>query len=414
MGNVFDGVNINKLNGLLGESAPGDDNVAILIYVVPTADLPAGVVHNTPYELLQPQDAIDLGFTAAHDANENIYCLGTINEFFSYAPNAVLWLIPVAAASPSVILGLDGVKAAIRIADKAKGIAIANTAMNAFDFGEEDEPEGVQAIVNEFADEHRLIDFVLLQGNNGPGSTTYEYGDLDDLRTLNAPNVSVCIGQDPFVAAQNAVYAKQADIGSALGMLMARNVSENLGSVQIVSPPNAYRADSNYTLTRGNRWKKAQLSNGVKMETISPTRQTELTNKGYLFVGSYAGYSGCFFNGAPTCVAATSDYNSIENNRTWNKAARLLRLALLPKVRGKVKKDPNTGFIKSTTIGSWVGLCNKALTTMVNADEISGFSVNIASNQIPNANTPVQVKASVVKDGIVHEFSVDLGLANNV
>ncbi|MFA9212480.1 MAG: DUF2586 family protein [Candidatus Methylacidiphilales bacterium] len=413
MGNIFDGVNVNKLNGNLGNIAPSDENEAILIYVVPNGDLPAGVAYNTSCELLQPQDAIDLGFTAAHDANNNFYCLGTIQEFFDYNPNGVLHLIPVASGDTiSEILALASVKAAIRTASKAKGIAIANSAETAVDL--ENEVEPVQAVIAAFAAEHRLIDFILLQGNNGTGGDVWAYGDLPDLRAKNAPNVCISIGQDPYVAVQDAAYRKQADIGTVLGNIMVRNVSENLGSVQIVSPPDAYKANPNYTLTRGNRWKAAQLANGIKMETLSPTVQTAISNKGYIFAGKYEGYDGLFFNDSPTCVAATSDYSSVENNRTWNKAARLIRLALLPKVKGKVKKDPATGFIKSTTIGNWVGLCNKALNTMVTADEISGFSVNIPSNQIPNASTPVVVKASIVKDGIVFEFSVDLGLVNNI
>ena len=411
MSNVFDGVNVNKLNGLLGESAPGTDNVCILIYAIAGAKLPAGVSHNTAYELLQPEDAIALGFTAAHDANESIYALGTIQETFSYAPNCVINLIPVnTGASPDTILGLDAVKAAIRTAADAKGIAIGGTAETAVELATK--VELVQAVVNAFAAEHRRIDFVLLQGNNKTGDDAWEIADLVDLRTKNAPNVSVSIAQDPFVAQLDPAYALQADIGCTLGMIMARKVNENLGSVDIINKPDAYKADQNYTLTRGDRWKAAQLSNGVKLTEVSPVTQTAITNKGYIFAGSYEGYAGKYFNDSPTCVAATSDYNRIENNRTWNKAARLLRSVLIPKVKGVVKKNPSTGFIKSTTIAQWMGLCNKALNSMLLADEISGFEVNIPANQIPSATTPVKVKAMVVKDGIAHSFDIDLGLTN--
>lgn len=413
MAEIFDGVNINKLNGQLGNTNPTDDNVAILIAVVPTADLPGDVDHNTAYELRQPQDAIDLGFTAANDANNNTFVLGTIKDFFDYAPDAILWLITVNSGSaPSAILATEAVKAAIRVASNAKGIAIYGTVETAVELATD--VEDVQAEIAAFATEKRLIDFVLLQGNNGAGEDAWVKADLVDLRTKNAPNVSVSLAQDPFIADQDAVYAKQADIGCTLGMLMVRKVNENLGSVDILLKPSAYKADANYTLTRGDRWLAAQLSNGVKMETLSPADQTAITNKGYIFVGSYSGYPGMYFNDGPTAVEAASDYNCIENNRTWNKAARLIRLALLPKVKGTVKKDPNTGFIKSSVVGSWIGLCNKALDRMVVADEISGYQVFISSNQLPSKTTPVAVKAKIVKDGIAHTFEVDLGLADKI
>jgi hypothetical protein len=408
MADVFDGVNINKLNGQLGESSPSDDNVVIMTYSIATLDLPAGIAHNTAYQLRQPQDAITLGFTAAYDANEHLYVLGTISEVFAYAPGVVVWLIPVITGKkPSEILALAGVKAAIRVAASAKGIAICGTAETAVELFAD--VEAVQAQIAAFAAEHRLIDFVLVQGNNGVAEDSWAIADLEDMREKVAPNVSVSIGQDPFVATQDAAYAKQADMGCTLGMIMVRKVNENLGSVNILVKPDAYKANPNYTLSRANRWQAANLANGVSVSTLTAADQTALTNKGYIFAGQYSGYAGFFFNDSPTCVEATSDYNRIENNRTWNKAARLIRLALMPQVKGVVKKDPTTGFIKSTVIGGWIGLCNKALETMKSADEISGYAVSIAANQIPNAQTPLKVKAQVTKDGIVHSFEVDLG-----
>lgn len=410
---TFDGVVTNKLNGLLNESAPGEDNVALLIYAVPTADLPAGWAHNVKKELLQPQDAIDLGWTESHDANESLWVLGAIKEVFSYAPQSVLHLVTVNTGSlPSAILATDAIKGQIRAASKVKVIAIAGTGHTPVELAAD--AEDVQTEINTFATEHRLIDAVLLQGNDKAAPDDWDIADLVDLTTLNAPNVSITIAQDPYVAALDAAYAKQADIGSALGMLMVRRVNENLGSVDIVSKPREYKADENYTLSRGQRWKNAQFSNGDKVENISMTTQTAITNKGYIFVGSYAGYNGLYFNDSRTAVAATSDYNRIENNRTWNKASRLIRKALMPRVKGIVKKVPATGNIRPSVISGWTGLCNKALDEMVKADEISGYEVTISPNQTPSSTSPVQVKALVVKDGISHSFSVDLGLTNSI
>lgn len=413
MAETFDGVNVAKLNGLLGETAPGEDNIVALIYGVDGEYLPGTAQLYQAYELLQPQDATDLGCTASYDANNSVYLLGSIKDFFSYAPNARLYLVLVDVneeMAPSTLMAFAPVQAAIRSMPKVKGISFAGVDSDAANLGTE--VELVQAQINAFADEHRLIDFVLIQGNKG--SSAYVTGNLPDLRTKNAPQVSVSIAQDPYIAAQDAAYAKQADIGSVLGMLAVRKVNENLGSVDIVNKPNAYKADPNYTLTRANRWADAKLSNGTYISTLSATTKTAITNKGYIFVGNYEGYDGMFFNDSPTCVTATSDYNRIENNRTWNKAARLIRQALLPRVKGVVKKNPTTGFIKNSTIGGWIGAANRALQTMVTAEEISGYKVTIAANQIPNASTPVKVRAEVVKDGIVHAFDVELGLTNNV
>lgn len=415
MANTFDGVNITKLNGNLNEGAGNEDNVNILIAVIPAADLPAGVVHNSVHELKQVQDAEDLGFTAAWDANESLWVHGTITEYFDYAPEAVLFLIPVAdGALPSAILALDAVKASIRVAanKNAHGIAIWGTAETPVELAADSET--VQTQINNLAAEHIRIDYVLLQGNDKVAPDDWDIADLVDMRTKNAPNVSICIGQDPYVAALDAAYAAQADIGSALGMLAARRVNENLGSIDIANKPRQYRGAGNYTLTRDKRWVDAQLSNGDKISAQTAVTLTAITDKGYIFAGRYAGYGGFYFNDAPTSVAATDDYNRIEKNRVFNKAARLVRRALLPYVKGVVKKDPTTGYIRSTTISNWKTVGEKALETMLVADEISGYAMSIDPKQLPSASSPVQVNIQVVMDGIAHSFDVNLGLANQI
>lgn len=139
-----------------------------------------------------------------------------------------------------------------------------------------------------------------------------------------------------------------------------------------------------------------------------------MNDKGYIYAASYEGYAGVYFQNSPTATAKTSDYAYIENNRVWNKAARIIRQALIPVVKGTVKKDPQTGFIRSTTISYWEGLVNKALENMIIDDEISGFDFYINPKQIVNDESPVTGKAQIVADGIVHEFEIDLGLTNQI
>jgi len=63
-----------------------------------------------------------------------------------------------------------------------------------------------------------------------------------------------------------------------------------------------------------------------------------IVDKGYIIAGSYPGYSGVFFSGSATCVEKASDYAYSENNRVRNKAARLIRLTMMPEIIDIVKK----------------------------------------------------------------------------
>lgn len=407
----FEGVKINKLNGGLGGSNGTADNVFALLVGIALASLPVGVVHHQAYELTQPSDATALGIDAAYDANQAVLLRYAIEEFFRLAPDARLHLILAPVAAPSVMLASAGVKAALREADEVKGIGIISAlevAALAADL------EAVQATVEAFRLEHRLIDFVICAGR---GSVVpLAINAYPNLRDLAAPNVSMCIAQDPAIAELDAAYAKHAAIGAALGMLAVRTVGENLGSVNIERKPSAKRGNADYPLSDPGtgRWLAATLSDGTKVSGLSSIDKKNLTTKGYIFAGSFEGYDGVFFNSSPTAVELSSDYAYVERNRVWNKAARAIRTVLIPEVKGKVKKDPSTGYIESTTVSRWAGLINRVLEAMQAADEISGFSVYINPQQVLSESSPLMVQAQVVADDIVHEFEVDLGLTKQV
>ncbi|MCZ2393413.1 MAG: DUF2586 domain-containing protein [Chitinophagales bacterium] len=410
----FEGVNIAKLNGGLGNRNPSTDGVMMLLYVVKLADLPGVTQHYKAIEMKQPKDAEDAGFDVALDANKKILAYHAVREFFRNAPNGTLHFVPVPnALDPQEIMEKAEVKTVIRSLPEAKGIAIGGTDEDIDDLIDLVNP--IQAVINQFATEHRLIDFVLLQGNGHlEADEQIALSEYPDFRAKNAPNVCVSIAQDPAIAKLESEYELYADVGAVLGMVAVRQVNENIGSVNILNPPRNRKGEANYTLSGVSEWLGSNLSDGRSFDTLSITDENGLTAKGYIFAGSYKGYPGVYLNGSPTAIEMASDYAYIENNRVWNKAARAIRLALIPEVKGVVKKDPQTGYIRATTISAWESKANKALEQMLIDDEISGYETYIDPKQLVNETSPLQVNATVVMDGIVHEFDVDLGLANSL
>lgn len=413
----FKGVIINKLNGGLGRRNASEDNIFILAACMPLTGTTLTVYQAE--KLLQASDAEALGVNAAFDANESVLVYNEIKDFFTYCPDGILYLIPCAEAlAPSALVALDAFKTAVRSAPDAKVIGIMNTTTPisaAVGTTIDDEVEPVQAFVNAFNSEYRYIDAVILEGK-GEAAAITPIANYPDLRAKNAPNVSVSIAQDPAVASIDAAYSKYASIGSVLGMLAVRQVNENLGSVDILNKPEGFKGRQDYPLTIDgtSAWESAQLSDGNPFETLSNNDKKSLTDSGYIYAGSFNGYGGVFFNGSPTCVEKADDFAYIENNRVWNKAVRLIRVTLIPKVRGIVKKDPTSGYIKSSTISDWNSRLNKALETMVTDNEISGFDFYINPKQVLAEDSPLQVKGQLVVDGIVFEFEVDLGLTDKL
>ena len=402
----FEGVTVNKLNGGLGRTNPSDDNVFMLIYQAAIA-VP-GITAGVSTLLTSIEDLEALGVDASYDDNNNELLYYSIREYFRLAPEAILHLVIIVNSSRTTHANLLTVALpAINQSEKVKGIGI----MAMKDGPANVAPEAVQTVINDLAIGHRLIDFIILDGYGDP---TYDINSLPDMRALNAPNVSVVISQDPLIATSKSEYAAYADIGAALGMLSIRQINENLGSVNVINKPGLRKGDPDYSLTWNDRWLGSNLSNGIDVATLTKQQKNLINSKGYIFAGSYAGYGGVFFNGSPTCVEYSSDYAYIENNRVWNKAARLIRNTMLPEVKGIVKKDPKTGYIKSTTIGRWMGMINAALGSMVAANELSGFDAYINPNQLLSESSPLLIKARLVIDDIIHEISVDLGLSKSV
>lgn len=412
----FEGVKITKLEGGLGRTNPTDDGVMALIIAL--SILPNDIVNYTPYKLIQPRDAQILGFDEAFDANNHVLVKNQIDEFFAYSPEGTLYLIPVPAKDaddnaylPEAIVAKAEFKAAIRQAVSVKGVGFMN--FGGAVAGLSASITAIQTVfVDAMATEKRLIDNVVLEAV--PAANLAGINALPDLRTLHAGNVSVCIAQDPFVVIMDNAYKNYVAIGAVLGMLSVRQVNENLGSVNILQKPQPKRAQGDYPLTNGTKWVAASISNGVAVTQLTGADKKQLTDKGYIYAGSYDGYGGVFFNSSPTATTAISDYAYIENNRVWNKAARRIRAILLPEIKGVVKKDPQTGYIRSTTISRWTSLVNAGLEMMVAADEISSYDCHIDPKQILGPGQPLIIKAQILMDDIVHEMDVELGLTNKL
>ncbi len=411
----FEGARINKINGGLGAEIGGTDRTIVLLC---GATATAQLIHKTVYELVDIKQAEAHGITPASDANNNEQLHYHISEMFRLAPGTVFYLIPVAKTTTIADLADDTeLLSAIRSIKGVNVIGIAGINSKSIDVINTD-VLALQGMVNDLAKEHILIDGVFLEGK--PKANNKDVfnlmADVFDLRTLEAPNVSVVVSADPAQVELNTVYAGSAAVGTILGSVGVRKVHEDLGSVDIENKPGTRKGEESYSLTDmvQNRWLSAALSDGTPINHLTGMQQKQLTKKGYIYVGSFDEYPGFYLNGCPTAVIKTSDYAYFNRNCIWNKAARIIRRTLIPKVRSKVPTDPKTGFIKSTWIGSMEALCKKRLEPMVSAGNADGVDVYINPKQVVNEDMPMKVKALVIVGQIVHEFDVDLGLTNKI
>lgn len=405
----FTGASINRLNGGLSRHSESDRVVGLIAGVT----LPSGMAYNTANELLSIESAEDLGITLTHDDTNGELVHYHLSEMFRLAPESKFWLIPVDKSKTVAALAADAdLKTALRSIANLNVLGI--TGLSTTVETSLADAVSIQALVKSLADEHILVDGVFVEGVGG--ASPLAITAYPDLRTVNAPNVTYVVAQDPGIAALKAGYAKRAAVGTALGSVAVRRIHEDIGSVDIEEKPRSRRGEENYSLSdeQTGRWLSASLSDGKKFASLTPQEQKALTAKGYMYVGSFANYGGFYFNGCPTAVSANSDYAYFNLNCIWNKAARIIRKTLIPRVRSKAPTDPTTGYLKSTWVSGLEAACLSALSAMEAAGNIDGKDVSISEVQAPSETTPLKVKALVVVGKIVHEFDVDLGLTEKL
>ena len=408
MGNLK-GTQVNKIDGGNGRLSSTNDSVVLLVCAMAVAG--TTLVADEAVKLIQTKDIEVFGVNESYDANNGSLAHYQTSEIFRLAPEATVYFLPVALGSDvadHTALVINTIKENPQI----KGLGYAGFTHTLTEIS--DSVENLQiTLVEELKKDGIDVDFVLVEA----GSSALTLNNLPNLRSLDAQNVSIVLGNDLGIASIDASYSNHSAIGSALGMICIRQVSENIGSTDILNKPDDKKGNQLYPLTESglNRFITAGLSTGQKISELTNTQIQSLVTNGYIFVAPYNGSADLFFSGSATCTIASSDYAYIENNRVWNKASRLIKDALMPQIKSKVKKDPETGFIRSTTISHWERLCMKAcVERMEGENDISGGEITINPNQAPNEETPLKIKATIVADDIVHSFDVDLSLTNKL
>ncbi len=327
-------VNINQLSGGLGRTSPNEDGVVgFVAHGVATVDYVLGTV-NKIYSI---KGAEAVGIDAAYDLTNEVLVHYHLNEIFRLNPNAEVWfmLVPQATTLANILsTSQDFAQKLLRDADgriKVLGVAINTTSPTAFSVVAAAIP-GAQNLANAEFQEHRPVD-IFIEGKNLPA-----IGSAPDLTALDAPDVSIVVGQDGAKAEEDATFAGMANIGTALGTYSRNRVHESI----------AWVAKGNLASAAFEVFLNPRLSNDNPMSDYTAAELDALSDKGYIFARTFAGYSGTYWNNDPTCTETLDDYSRVYLNRTIKKAIRTTYLAVVPYVNSPLRVD-GAGRLDKTT-----------------------------------------------------------------
>lgn len=316
-----------------------------------------------------------------------------VTEFFRLQPKGKLWVSFQATADVGTFAKATTLQEYSGGEIKQLGVWYASTAFTSAHC------TTLQSINTALETLHMPYWSILLAGEiSGTANVT---GLTTNLRTLNAPTVSVVIGQDG--AAQGFTLFKATgksitNMGEQLGAVAISNVNESiawLSKFQVSATELDYPAYANGQLFR-------DVSNGTSVN---------LDSYGYNFVRKVTGLGGTYHNRPYTCVSATSDYTYIYNNRTIYKAIANVRTVLLPETGRPVLVNAD-GTLTEDVIGYFQGLCKQALDVMVRDAEISNFAAIIDPAQNILSTGILYVTIQIQPVGVADFITVNIGFTD--
>jgi|TARA_R110001606_G_scaffold8699_7_gene38236 hypothetical protein len=314
-----------------------------------------------------------------------------ISQFFEKQPSGQLSIgyFAVPAGTPS-FLEVKTLQDALIGEIRQMAVYFINSAYSAT------QVTAIQSRVTELQAEYKFLN--VLYGADISGVS--DLSTLATLRTLTAPNVSVCIGQDGNGKGA-ALYASKSysitDLGAKLGAVAAANVNESISYIE------------NFPMvTDGTEFDVVAFANGNAFLTTSVAQREALDDKGYLFLVKEIGLTGTFNNDSYTSVATTSDLATIENNRTIDKAKRLLRFFILPKLGSPLRVNTD-GTLRPDTVATFKALAEKGLGQMETDRELSAYEVIINAAQNVVSTSKLELTVKIVPVGVAREIVINIG-----
>lgn len=391
---------ITRTNGNVVRALPGEDHISGLVFY--SATLPEaeeGVAGFTTTERIHAISQIEVaekyGITADAPAWETKVLHYILNSIFNMNPGVSLYvgIFKPATSTPA----FSEIKQIQNYADgRLRQVGVWNGSV-----------ELSETILNSLQSVRTTLEM-----QNKPLSILYapKVADVtklsNDIAKIGRNGVSVIIGQDGAgVAAE--LYEAEANktakasvsaLGDLLGAVSKASVHQSIAWVE--------QFPTNIAL--------AAFGDGTKYRDLDTAVVEMLDESRYIFLRTYDGIAGAYFNDNHTLDTATSDYAYISDVRTMDKAVRGVRSYLLPKLGRPMKVDASTGQLDRTAVEHLITTGNLALTEMEKAGELSGYKFDIDPDQNILSTSRVRGVIKNVAVGVMRNLDLEIGYATSV
>lgn len=156
------------------------------------------------------------------------------------------------------------------------------------------------------------------------------------------------------------------------------------------------------------------FGDGTLLRDLDKALVEQLDTARYLYFVTQQGQSGSYMNDSHTMDSAISDYASIESVRTMDKGARGVRAYVIPELGGNVYVDADTGKLASYSVAHLETVAGHALEDMEKAGELSGYKAEIDPDQDVAASSTVEIVLKKVAVPVMRHVRIKIGFAKSV
>ncbi len=382
-------VKFNIGNGGLGRTLAGEDHVSAILFSLGANNSPSAWASPLGTRYLNTKEA------EAHGILPTIANMALlhhqISEYFRTSEGGELYVINTDAPN----------------FDAQHFFAITEGRVRqAYRYGTDDFAaiEGAVGIAESFCNQMIAMHSPMLMILSVQDNATVNGASQPDLRALNCQNVSVLIcgsasGTGKKLATDLGLKYIPAG-GAVLGLLAKAKVHEDIAWVE------------KFNITKGAEFLTGRFSDGVNLSLKSDSVMDTLNSKGYLILRQHIGVKGLRLNDSATCAEPTSDFAWIENNRTMQKARRVIRASLLPDLNSPLTISDD-GTLSPDTIKYFENKTKRPLDEMLRNGEISARDVYIDPSQDVLATSTLYIQVRLIPRGVARYIVVNIGFAVN-
>jgi hypothetical protein len=239
-------------------------------------------------------------------------------------------------------------------------------------------------------------------------AATSDITTLGDLATLTANKASAVIGQDGgglgnYLFLTTGISISQ--LGCLLGTVASLNVNQSAAWVGGANLSDGYE---NEVLAFANGKKFSELSGSLAGIL------TGLDSKRYIFARKLRNKSGSWFNSDHAAIVSSSDYAYIKDNRTIDKAIRLIYGGkLTDDLNGEVMLRSN-GYLSAPQQAVFEGHVSESISQMVAAGEISDFAVTVNPDQDVLGTSTLVVGVRILPTATARWITVNISFTRSI